>query len=367
MSTTRVALPQGGYDVVVADDLAGLGAAVAALGAERVVVVTNPVVARIALADTLASLRGAGLAAEALLVPDGERHKTLRTWRALVESLLALRVDRQTVVLGLGGGVTGDLAGFAAATTLRGLPFVLVPTSLLAMVDSSVGGKTGVNAQGGKNLVGAFHQPSLVWAPIARLGTLPAPERTAGLAEAIKHAVLADAELFVWCEAHAQALRGGEPAALATLVTRSVSIKAAIVAEDERERGRRVLLNFGHTVGHALESALGNGRLRHGHCVALGMVAEALATAAAGRLDPTAADRLRALLLAVGLPATAPAVALTALVDASRMDKKRAGGKLRVPSLVALGSAEMRLLEPEEVTHWLSFLPQQTRPLEDSC
>lgn len=367
MRVQTVALGERSYDVVVSGSLEGLGTALRARGGERVVVVTNPVVAAVALDACLTELRAAGVACEVVLVPDGEEHKTLTTWRRLVESLVQLRVDRSTVVLGLGGGVTGDLAGFAAATALRGLPFALVPTSLLAMVDSAVGGKTGVNVDAGKNLVGAFHQPILVWAPIGCLETLPVVERTAGLAEGVKHGVVADEAFFSWCEAHCGELRSGQPAALAELVVQSVRLKAQLVAEDEEERGRRVLLNFGHTVGHALEGALGPGRLRHGHCVALGMVAEARATVAADRLQRQAADRLESLLLELGCPSLAPQVPLARLIDVSRMDKKRAGGKLRAPSLVALGSAEVRLLEPEEVSRWLTFLPLQTRPLEDSC
>lgn len=367
MKRQKVALGPRSYEVVIADGFRGLGAELVNLGARRVVVVTNPVVGELVLASALAEVRSAGLSCEAAMVPDGEEHKTVETWQGLVKALLALKVDRNTVVLGLGGGVTGDIAGFAAATVLRGVPFVLVPTSLLAMVDSAVGGKTGVNTGQGKNLVGAFHQPRLVWIPVRCLETLPVVERTAGLAEGVKHGAVADASFFEWCEVHAVDLRRGHPAALAELVAQSVRIKAALVAEDEKEQGRRVLLNFGHTVGHALEGALGPGTLRHGHCVALGMVAEARGNVAAGRLDVRAADRLEALLSEAGCPAGAPAVPLARLIDVSRMDKKRAGGKLRAPSLVALGSAEVCLLEPEEVTRWLTFLPLQTRPLEDSC
>lgn len=364
-ATRTVALGARSYPVEVAPDFAGLGAAVVEVGLRRVVVVTNPVVGRLYLPAVMAELADAGLQVEALQTADGEANKTVATWERLVADLLALGVDRSTGIVALGGGVTGDLAGFAAATCLRGLPFVQVPTTLLAMVDSSVGGKTGVNARGGKNLVGAFHQPRLVWAALHTLASLPAPELQSGLAEGVKHGLVADAALWAWCEAHAEALAAGAPEALGHLILESVRVKAEIVGRDEREAGVRGLLNFGHTAGHALESALGPGRLRHGQCVALGMVAECRAAAAAGDLASLAVSNVEELLLALGLPPRGPAVPLPLLVDASRMDKKRARGIVRAPVPTHLGHAEMRPLGPQEVERLLRLLPLDRAPSED--
>ena len=361
----EVALGERAYPIEIASGFEGLGDRIAGLGARRVVVVTNPVVARLSLPRVLGELLRAGLRCDALLVPDGERTKTLATWERLVLDLLAIGVDRHTWVVALGGGVTGDLAGFAAATTLRGLPFAQLPTTLLAMVDSSVGGKTGVNAGRGKNLVGAFYQPRLVWAALDTLATLPAPELQSGLAEGIKHGLVADPALWEWCEENAAALAMGASSALGHLVLESARIKAQIVASDEREAGVRGLLNFGHTAGHALEAALGPGRLRHGQCVALGMVAECQSAAASGALSGAAVSRVRLLCLALGLPTQVPRVSLSDLVDASRMDKKRAHGIVHAPVPTRLGHAEMRPLEAPEVERMLSFLASNAAPLED--
>ena len=360
-----VALGERSYPIEIAPSYDGLGAALIGLGARRVVVVSNPVVARLVLPTVLDELAGAALPCEAVLVPDGESTKTLVTWQRLVTDLLALGVDRHTWVVALGGGVTGDLAGFAAATALRGLPFAQLPTTLLAMVDSSVGGKTGVNMGSGKNLVGAFHQPRLVWAALDTLATLPPPELQSGLAEGIKHGLVADLALWEWCETNAVALTTGRRDALGHLVLQSARIKAGIVAADEREAGVRGLLNFGHTAGHALEAALGPGHLRHGQCVALGMVAECRAARASGALAPDAEDRVSELCLALGLPREAPPVPFAALVDASRMDKKRAHGIVHAPVPTRLGHAEMRPLEATEVERMLSFLAPNAAPLED--
>jgi len=361
----EVDLGERSYPVhVVEGGLAGLGGALAdCLPPGRVLVVTNPVVARHHLPATLSALVAGGFEAEAILVPDGEAHKSPETWLRLVEKLLACRPSRATPVLALGGGVTGDLAGFAAATLLRGVPFVQVPTSLLAMVDSSVGGKTGVNVSGGKNLLGAFHQPVLVYAALGTLGTLPRVELRSGLGEALKHGVVADAGLFSYIESEAHPLAAGEPAALVRLVADSVRVKARIVAEDEREAGRRVVLNFGHTAGHALESVLGWGALRHGECVGLGMVAEARWASAGHGGCPSLAPRILSALSSLGLTVRCPPLRLSAAIDAARVDKKWSRGTLRTAIPVRAGCAVLAEVPAGEVPEMLRCLPG----VEEDC
>ena len=294
------------------------------------------------------ALQSAGLHVDYLELPDGERHKTLATWRGLVLRLLELEVDRGTALVALGGGVTCDIVGFAAATTLRGLPFVSCPTSLLAMVDASVGGKTGVNVPSGKNLVGAFHQPSLVHVALETLVTLPEEEYRCGLGEVVKHAVLADASFFDWLETHAEEVLAREPTALHHLVQRCCEIKASVVAEDELERGRRALLNCGHTLGHAMEAVLGYGTLRHGEAVGVGMVAEAWIAVQRGEATSELPSRIEGLLTRLGLPVRVVA-SPQALVEACRLDKKRLHGKVRAAYPVAIGQVRFAEVSQAEL------------------
>jgi 3-dehydroquinate synthetase len=246
--------------------------------------------------------------------------------------------------LALGGGVIGDIAGFSAASTLRGLPFVQLPTTLLAMVDSSVGGKTGVNHPRGKNLIGAFHQPRLVYAAFSSLQTLPEAERIAGMGEVVKTALLGDAALFALLEQHAEALRAGSIAVLAPVVARCVTVKADVVARDERETGWRAVLNAGHTVGHAYETATGHGTLRHGEAVALGLVAEAQWAVENGHCSEVGLpERLTQLHRRLGLPVAPPVVALEKLLTAIRVDKKARGNILQLPVPVRVG--KMKLID----------------------
>ncbi len=335
----RVELGERGYPIeVVAGGLEGLGAAVRrVLAPRRAALVTNPTVGALYAEAAAESLRSAGIAVEVLEIPDGEAHKTVDTWRRLVDGLLALGVDRATPVVALGGGVTGDIAGFAAATTLRGLPFVQVPTTLLAMVDASVGGKTGVNHPAGKNLVGAFHQPALVHAALATLDTLEPAEYRAGLGEVVKHGLLADPAILELCERRPEAVLARDPAVVRELVERSCAVKAAVVAEDERESGRRAVLNLGHTAGHALESALGHGTWRHGECVAVGLVVEARLAARHGRCPADLPDRVCRVLAALGLPTAPPRLDRERVEAALSIDKKRDRGTLRLPVLEGVG------------------------------
>jgi 3-dehydroquinate synthase len=288
--------------------------------------------------------RLAGLGPEwgRIVLPPGESTKTAARWSELLERMAEARVDRKGVVVALGGGVVGDLAGFAAASYMRGIRFVQVPTSLLAMVDSSVGGKTGINLAAGKNLAGAFHQPMAVFADTGALATLPRREFAAGMAEVVKYGVALDAEFFGWIERNAQAIAGQEPAALERMVARCCEIKADVVSKDEREGGLRAVLNFGHTMGHAVEKATGYSGVLHGEGVAMGMV-YALALSVALRGFPLEdARRTVALLRAFDLPVSLSAEwSWEALRAAMGVDKKSAGGRVRFVLSPGLGRSEL--------------------------
>ncbi len=270
-------------------------------------------------------------------MPDGEEFKTLATAGIVLDALVGGGANRDTTVVALGGGVVGDIAGFAAACYMRGVAFIQVPTTLLAQVDSSVGGKTGVNHPQGKNLIGAFHQPRIVLIDTSTLVTLPARELRAGLAEVIKHGAIADIVFFEWLEKNISALLELDPDAVAYAVQRCCEIKAEVVAEDEREAGRRALLNFGHTFGHAIEHCLGYGEWLHGEAVAAGMV---MAAQLSG-IDGDEVVRLQNLLVSAGLPARPPSVGAQAMLDAMGMDKKVLQKQLRFVLLDKLGGAHV--------------------------
>jgi 3-dehydroquinate synthase len=267
-----------------------------------------------------------------LVVPPGEGSKTRSRWARLTDRLLALGLGRDSVIVAVGGGVVGDLAGFVAATYLRGIPVVLVPTSLLAMVDASVGGKTGVNSPKGKNLIGAFHPPAAVVIDPAVLGTLPDRHFRAGLVEATKHGLVASPRYARWLERHREAVIGRDPAVVARLVAGSVAIKARIVTLDEREGGRRAVLNAGHTVGHAIEQASGY-RIGHGDAVALGLVAEATLAARLGRIGPDRPAALAEWFASLGVPLRWPAASDARLMALMARDKKTVAGRLRLALL----------------------------------
>ncbi len=300
----RVSLGKRGYDILIGDDLlASAGRYIApVLHQPRAVIVTDANVAAIHLATLERSLADAGVAHEAVVLPAGEQTKDFAHLEKLIAHLLELKIERSTTLIALGGGVIGDLTGFAASIVLRGIDFVQVPTTLLAQVDSSVGGKTGINTAYGKNLVGSFHQPRLVLADTVVLSTLPRRQLLAGYAEVAKYGVIDRPEFFTWLEGHGMAVIDGDSSARQHAVSESCAAKAAIVAEDEREQGRRALLNLGHTFGHALEAETGFGdELLHGEAVAIGMV---MALDLSVRLDLCPAEdsaRLRRHLAAVGL------------------------------------------------------------------
>lgn len=290
----------------------------------------------------VAELRGAGLRADLFPFPCGEWNKTRAAWADLTDALLQAQLGRDGAVVALGGGVTGDLAGFVAATYLRGIPYVQVPTSLLAMIDAATGGKTGVDVPAGKNLVGAFHQPRFVLADVDTLATLPKAHVAAGMAEALKHGVVADAAYFEALLADADAIRARDLVALERVVDRGVAIKEAIVAADPLEGGRRQVLNFGHTVGHAVEARSGYA-FSHGEAVAIGMAVEATLAADLGLAEPGLPDRLRGALERFALPVTVPAdLAADDLLTAMRGDKKARAGAVRFSLPRRIGAMAQR-------------------------
>jgi 3-dehydroquinate synthase len=317
----------------------------AAIRGRHVLVVSNETIAPLYLDRVAAGLHGFTHAA--LVLPDGEAHKTLERSADVFAALASLGASRDATVLALGGGVIGDLAGFAAACWMRGIDFVQMPTTLLAMVDSSVGGKTGVNLAAGKNLVGAFHQPRAVVADTATLASLPEREYRAGLAEVVKYGAIGDPAFFAWLEREATALAAREPCALAEAIASSCRHKAAIVARDEFEQGERALLNFGHTFGHALETADDYAGPLHGEAVAIGMVLAARLSTALGRAPQADAERLAALLVRFGLPVAPTAHDPHRLLDLMRLDKKNLGGNLRLILWRGIGCAEVVADVPE--------------------
>jgi 3-dehydroquinate synthase len=302
-------------------------------------VVSNPTVAPLYLDQLLAALKTAGAdrPLRVCLVPDGEAHKSLATLASVFDALVEHRIPRDGGLVALGGGVIGDLTGFAAATWQRGVACIQVPTTLLAQVDSSVGGKTAVNHPGGKNLIGAFHQPALVVADTGTLATLPPREFASGLAEVAKYGFIQDAAFIDWLEANAAALCRRDPAALAYAIRRSCEMKAHLVAIDEREQGPRALLNLGHTFGHAFEAGAGYGQFLHGEAVAIGMVLAAGLSQRLGWLSLADVQRVRALLEALGLPVLPPRLGVERTLDLMRLDKKVLRGQLRLVLLRRLG------------------------------
>ena len=277
-----------------------------------------------------------------VLLPDGEEHKDWSSLKLIFDHLLGAGCDRKTVLFALGGGVVGDVTGFAAATYMRGVPFVQVPTTLLAQVDSSVGGKTAINHPLGKNMVGAFYQPQRVLCDLATLATLPERELRAGLAEVIKYGPIADLAFLEWLELNLDALLARDPAALAHAVRRSCEIKALVVGQDERESGLRAILNFGHTFGHAIEAGVGYGQWLHGEAVGCGMVMASALSAELGLVDAAFSRRLQRLIERAGLPITAPALSLPRWFELMRVDKKAADGDIRYVLLDGPGRACLR-------------------------
>ena len=310
----------------------------AQVAGRQVMVVSNETVAPLYLEQVRAAC--AGFQCETVVLPDGERYKDMDTLMRVFDALLRHRCDRRTTVVALGGGVVGDMAGFAAACYQRGVPFIQIPTTLLAQVDSSVGGKTGINHPLGKNMIGAFHQPRCVIADTDVLGTLPDRELRAGVAEVIKYGLIRDRELFLWLEEHIEEVLARDSEALIHVIERSCRNKAEVVAADEREGGVRALLNLGHTFGHAIETGMGYGDWLHGEAVAAGMCAAADLSTRLGWLPPQDRDRAIALIERAGLPVRLPAaLSVDRFIELMAVDKKVEAGQLRLVLLEGIGAA----------------------------
>jgi 3-dehydroquinate synthase len=354
--TVRVSLAERSYDIRIArGTLQEVGATLGRLGlSDKVGIVTDRNVARRYLARVVKSVRAAGLRAVPIVLPAGERSKTLRSVSNILDELIRARFERRSALVALGGGVVGDLTGFAAAIYLRGIPFIQVPTTLVAQVDSSVGGKTGVDHPLGKNLIGAFHQPRAVLIDPDTLRTLPKREWVGGLAEVIKYGMIADEAFFAYLEKHMEALLRMEPEPVVHAIKRSCEIKAQVVAEDERESDRRRVLNYGHTIGHALEALGGYRSLIHGEAVAIGMVQEADLARHLGMCGQEVVGRLRGLVRAAGLPDAMPRVPFSALWKAMQHDKKVAGGTVYGVWPERIGRVRIAPLARDDCRQWFA-------------
>jgi 3-dehydroquinate synthase len=349
MEKLRVELGPRSYDISIGrGTLGGLGEAIRGMGlSPRMAVISNPTVFGLYGEKTMASLRAAGFEAHEIIVPDGEEYKSLLWVEKILGNMLGMRLDRSSAVVALGGGVIGDMAGFAASVYMRGIRFVQVPTTLLAQVDSSVGGKTGVNHELGKNMIGAFWQPSLVWVDTDTLKTLPMRELIAGVAEVVKYGVIWDREFFDYLLENRQGVLELSEGPLARIIRRSCEIKAEVVSRDEREAGLRAILNYGHTIGHAIENVTGYTRHLHGECVAMGMCAEALLSVRMGIMDRAEAEAVSGAVRGFGLPHELPGgLEADALVSAMEVDKKTVAGTMRFVLPERVGS--VRVNEPVE-------------------
>ncbi len=363
--TVRVDTGASRYDIVIGRGLLTDPAIWAGLpAAHHAVIVSNQTVAPIFAAALQSALAPHYKQVSLLALPDGEQHKGFETLNLIFDHLLQRACDRQTVLFALGGGVVGDMTGFAAGCYMRGVPFVQVPTTLLAQVDSSVGGKTAINHALGKNMIGLFYQPQLVVCDLDTLATLPQRELVAGLAEVIKYGPIADADFLAWIESNLDHLLAREPQALAHAIRRSCEIKAQVVSADEREGGLRAILNFGHTFGHAIEAGMGYGAWLHGEAVGCGMLMAAdlsarlgaiggatggaMGGAIGGAISDDDVERLRQLLVRAGLPTKAPDLGLRRYLELMGRDKKALGGQMRFVVLDGIGRASMRAA-PDDV------------------
>ena len=340
MQTLNVDLGQRSYPIHIGSGLLSqTDLLVPHLLQPRVAIVTNTVVAPLYLDMLCAALQARQIEAIPVILPDGESYKNWETLNLIFDALLTHRAERKTTLIALGGGVIGDLTGFAAASYQRGVPFIQIPTTLLSQVDSSVGGKTGINHPLGKNMIGAFYQPQVVIADTDTLNTLPDRELSAGLAEVIKYGLIGDLPFLAWLEANMPKLRAREPQALQYAIARSCQNKADIVAADEREAGVRAHLNLGHTFGHAIETGMGYGNWLHGEAVGAGMVMAADASRRMGWLSEADVTRTRDLIRAAGLPDVAPDLGVETYLEFMGHDKKVESGKLRFVLLKKLGEA----------------------------
>jgi 3-dehydroquinate synthase len=346
VNTLKVELGSRSYPILIGEGLLGQPDILREhVPARDVLIVSNTTVAPLYLDALSAALRPRRVVE--VILPDGESHKTLATVARILDVLVANRFGRDCTVVALGGGVVGDMAGFAAASYQRGVSYVQVPTTLLSQVDSSVGGKTGVNHPGGKNLIGAFHQPILVLADTQTLRSLPPRELRAGLAEVIKYGLICDAGFFAWLETHMDELLAGDPAALAHVIHRSCQIKAEMVGRDEREQGERALLNLGHTFGHAVESATGYKQWLHGEAIGAGLLMAAAMSRECGLMAAEDVVRVQKLIARTGLPTHIEGVSPETALEYMRIDKKVQNGRIRLILLRKIGDAFITADYPE--------------------
>jgi 3-dehydroquinate synthase len=340
MQTLNVALGDRAYPIHIGRDLLQQTALILPhLKRKQVAIVTNTTVAPLYLEKLAKPLRDAGVGVIEIILQDGEAYKNTETLNKIYDALLQNRCERSTTLIALGGGVIGDLTGYAAATYLRGVPFIQIPTTLLSQVDSSVGGKTGINHPLGKNMIGAFYQPKLVLADIDTLQTLPKRELSAGVAEVIKYGLIRDADFFDWLETNIHALMGLDEAVTSYAIYRSCQNKAEVVAADEHEAGERALLNLGHTFGHAIENAMGYGVWLHGEAVAAGTMLAADLSKRLGWLNDADVQRMHALLSASSLPLRAPNLGVEKYLDLMQSDKKVENSKIRLVLQQGIGKA----------------------------
>jgi len=344
MKTLHVDLASRSYPIYIGTDLLEQKALFEPhlKSSTTVFIVSNTTVAPLYAKTLTNTLTQLGKTVRLLELPDGESFKDWQHLQLIFDELLAHGADRQSMIVALGGGVVGDMAGFGAASFMRGIRFIQVPTTLLAQVDSSVGGKTGINHPLGKNMIGAFHQPVAVIADLNTLRTLPARELSAGLAEVIKHGAIADADFLDWIEINISALRACDTDAMAHAVLRSCEIKAAVVSADEREGGIRATLNFGHTFGHAIESGLGYGEWLHGEAVGCGMVMAANLSTRLGKMSKADGERLKRIIEAMGLPITPPKLGAQRFMELMQVDKKTEAGQIRYVVLEGIGKARIQ-------------------------
>lgn len=348
--TYTVELGERSYPILIGSDLLGQDQHYQQLPkASQALIVSNTTVAPLYAQKLEAALLTHYPKVQTVVLPDGEAYKTWETLNLIFDALLGHACDRKTVLFALGGGVVGDMTGFAAASYMRGVPFVQVPTTLLSQVDSSVGGKTAINHPLGKNMIGAFYQPQLVVCDLSTLKTLPEREVSAGLAEIIKYGPIADADFFIWLEKNIDALKNLDEAALTYAVERSCAIKAAVVGQDEKESGLRAILNFGHTFGHAIEAGMGYGNWLHGEAVAVGMLIAAELSTRLGLMPADFPARLQSLVQRAGLPTQAPQMPIAEFFEHMAVDKKAEAGQIKFVLIEQLGKACIRAAPAELV------------------
>lgn len=342
MQTLKVDLAERSYPIHIGSGLLSQPDLIRPyLASANVAIVTNTTIGKLYLQPLLASLQSLDIKPVVIILPDGEAYKNTDTLQLIYDALLQNRCDRKTTLIALGGGVIGDMCGFAAATYQRGVPFIQIPTTLLSQVDSSVGGKTGINHPLGKNMIGAFYQPKLVLADTSTLNTLSDRELSSGLAEVIKYGLLGDEKFFEWLELNIEKLLARDKDSLSYAIKRSCEMKAEIVAADERESGQRALLNLGHTFGHAIETAMGYGNWLHGEAVSAGLVLAAKLSASIDWLDKADIIRIEKLLQRANLPIRPPSIPIEKFIDLVHSDKKVEAGKIKFILLRKIGEAEI--------------------------